>query len=184
MSSDFIEDIQSNNFIRKVKMKKWLLVGTLTIFLGACGNNINKIQNIALLELGGTLGGAMVGGYVGSQLGGGFGQLLYMSTGLLIGGSAGYSASRQLVASDQSHYETSIKSALNTSPDGSIFHWNNPETGRTGIFRAVNTYHHSNGKKCRKYRASVVFDDGVFSAGGIACQMTNGTWTKFYDDFS
>ena len=167
-----------------MKMTKWLLVGNLTIFLGACGNNINKVQDITWLELGGTLGGAMVGGYVGSQLGGGFGQILYMSTGVLIGGSAGYSAARQLNPSDQSHYESSVKTALDTSPDGKVLRWDNPETGRTGIFRAVNTYHQSNGQKCRKYRTSVVFNDGVFSAGGIACQMVNGTWTKFYDEFS
>ena len=115
-----------------MKMTKWLSVGIITIFLGACGNSINKIQDITWGELGGTLGGAMVGGSIGTQLGGGFGQILYMSAGALIGGSAGYSASRRLNSSDQSHYESSVKIALDTSPDGNVLRWDNPETGRMG----------------------------------------------------
>ena len=76
-----------------------------------------------------------MGGYVGSQLGGGFGQTLFMTAGVLMGGSSGYTATRNLGYSDQSqHDSTCVK--LAQAEDGEVVHWQNPDTGLTGIFRA------------------------------------------------
>ena len=161
-----------------------IMVSLVALALGGCANTMNRVQDMTWLEIGGTLGGAVIGGYTGSQLGGGFGQTLFSTAGVLLGGSSGYTATRNLGRSDQAKYNSTVQQALAQSRDGEIVNWQNPETGRTGIFRAVNTYQRSNGQSCRKYRASVVFGDGIFSSGGVACQMANGSWFKFHDEFS
>ena len=167
-----------------MKYPKCIFSGIIAIALSGCGNSSNRLDHVTWLEIGGTLGGAMVGGYTGSQFGGGFGKLLYMTAGTLFGGSVGYSASRILELSDQSRYQSTVQRALSNSADGEIIRWNNPETGREGIFRAVNTYRNPKGQQCRKYRASVVFSDGVYSGGGVACEIGDGTWLKYFDEFS
>ena len=167
-----------------MKVTKSIMAGLITVGLGGCADTMTRVQDMNWLEIGGTLGGAVVGGYVGSQFGGGFGQTLFMTAGVLMGGSSGYTAARNLDQSDQARYDSTVRQALAQSRDGEVVHWQNPKTGRTGIFRAVNTYQRSNGQSCRQYRASVVFDDGIFSGGGIACQMANGSWVKLRDEFS
>ena len=167
-----------------MKLSKSVFAAIAALNLSACADTMDRVSQMSWLEVGGTLGGAMVGGLVGSQFGGGLGQTLFMTTGVLVGGSSGYTAARSLAGSDQAHYETSVRQALHTSPDGDVVRWANPETGRSGIVRTVSTYQHANGQQCRAYRASVVFDDGVFSGGGTACQMADGMWVKFGDEFS
>mgnify|MGYP002847841700 FL=1 len=168
----------------KKSIMKSIIAAVFALGLGGCADTQSRMQSMSWLEIGGTLGGAVMGGYVGSQLGGGFGQTLFMTAGVLMGGSSGYTATRNLGYSDQSQYDSTVRQALAQAEDGEVVHWQNPETGLTGIFRAVNTHQHSNGQYCREYRASVAFDDGIFSGGGVACQMVDGTWAKFHDEFS
>ena len=167
-----------------MKLKNNAIAIVIAVGLGGCADTMSRVQNISWLEIGGTISGAVVGGYVGSQFGGGFGQTLYMTAGVLAGGASGYETARHLGHSDQEQYSSTVQQALAKARDGEVVHWKNPETGRTGIFRAVNSYQRSDGQPCRQYRASVVFDDGVFSGGGVACQMANGHWIKFHDEFS
>lgn len=167
-----------------MKFSKSACAAIVAFGLAGCADTMDRVSQMSWLEVGGALGGTMVGGYVGSQFGGGFGQTLFMTTGVLVGGSFGYAAARSLGVSDQVHYDTTVRQALRTSSDGDVVRWTNPKTGRRGIVRTVSTYRHSTGQQCRTYRASVVFDDGVFSGGGTACQMADGTWAKFHDKFS
>ena len=129
-----------------MKATRSIMAGLVAVGLGGCADTINRAQDMSWLEIGGTLGGAVVGGYVGSQLGGGFGQTLFMTGGVLMGGSSGYTATRNLGYSDQAQYDSTVRQALAQNRDGEVVHWQNPETGHTGIFRAVNTYQHSNGQ--------------------------------------
>lgn len=165
-------------------MRKSLMAGAMILALGGCAESMERVQQMSWLELGGTLGGAMLGGYTGAQFGGGFGQTIFMATGVLVGGTAGYTASRVLGARDQAHYDNTVRQALSASGDGEVVRWSNPETGRSGIFRSVASYQDGKGQTCRKYRSSVVFDDGVFSGGGTACQQADGHWIKLHDEFS
>ncbi len=167
-----------------MKVTKFLLISIIAFGLNGCSNNLNRLNEMTVFELSGTLGGALIGGYAGAQLGGGFGQILYMTSGVLVGGSTGYSVSRNLGSSDQAFYSSAVHKALADSADGEVIRWNNPETGRKGIFRAVNTYRMPNGQSCRQYRASVVFTEGVYSGGGVACKISNGRWFKSIDEFS
>ena len=166
-----------------MRASKGILIGLVAFSLTGCGNSINRLQEISWLELTGTLGGALIGGFAGSQLGGGFGQIFYMTSGVLVGGSSGYSVFRNLGTSDQAYYKSTVHHALTKATDGEIIRWNNPKTGRKGIFRPINTYYRPNGQMCRQYRASVIFDDGVYSNGGIACLIANGSWFKSLDEF-
>jgi len=167
-----------------MKLTKTLMAGAIAASLTGCADTVNRVSEMSWLEIGGTLGGAVVGGYVGSQFGGGFGQTIFMAAGVMAGGSAGYTAARTLGPGDQVHYDTTVRQALNASADGQVVRWSNPDTGRSGIFRSVASYQRGNGQTCRNYRSSVVFDDGVFSGGGTACQQANGSWIKLHDEFS
>lgn len=165
-------------------MRKPLMAGAMVLSLGGCADSMNRLSQMNWLELGGTLGGAALGGYTGAQFGGGFGQTMFIAAGVLAGGSAGYAAARTLGPGDQAHYDTTVRQALNGSVDGELVRWSNPDTGRSGIFRSVASYQDGKGQTCRKYRSSVVFDDGVFSGGGTACQQADGRWIKLHDEFS
>ncbi|MEK9722580.1 MAG: RT0821/Lpp0805 family surface protein [Rhodospirillaceae bacterium] len=167
-----------------MKLSKTLIAGVVAVGLSGCAQVQDRVQQMSWLEMGGTLGGAAAGGYIGAQFGGGLAQTMFIATGVLVGGSVGYNASRMLDGSDQASYESTVRQALNESADGQVVRWNNPETGRTGIFRPVASYRRADGQTCRKYRSSVVFDDGVFSGGGTACQLANGSWIKLHDEFS
>jgi len=167
-----------------MKTMKMIMAGAVAVSFAGCADTMDRVQNMNWLEIGGTLGGAALGGYTGAQFGGGLGQTAYITAGVLVGGAAGYAGARMLDASDQAHYDNTVRHALNTSTDGQISRWQNPETGRTGIFRPLASYQRANGQRCRKYRSSVVFDDGVFSGGGTACQQADGRWLKLHDEFS
>ncbi len=167
-----------------MKLSKPLIAGAFALALGGCADTMERASQMSWVEVGGTLGGAVVGGYAGSYFGGGFAKTVFMATGVLVGGSAGYTAARTLGPSDQAHYDTTVRQALNVSADGHVVRWANPETGRSGIFRSVASYKRGDGQTCRKYRSSVVFDEGVYSGGGTACQQANGNWIKLHDEFS
>jgi len=162
---------------------KSLIAGSMIFAATGCAEVGDRAQNMNWLEIAGTIGGAAAGGYVGAQFGGGFGQTLFITSGVLMGGAAGYVGARQLSAGDRVEYNRTVKHALNAAPDGKIVRWNNAETGRSGIFRSVASYKRQNGSLCRQYRSSVVFDDGVFTGNGTACQQANGQWLKLHDEF-
>ena len=172
--------------MKHMRTMKSLIAGALILSVSGCSNFDevrDRVQDMNWLEVAGTIGGAAVGGYAGAQFGGGFGQTLFISTGVLLGGAAGYEGARQLSQSDRMAYNNTVRSALDTAPDGKITRWQNPETGRSGIFRSVASYTRQNGARCRQYRSSVVFDDGVFTGKGTACQQADGQWLKYHDEF-
>ena len=106
-----------------MKITKSIMVSLVALGLGGCANTVNRVQNLTWLEIGGTLGGAVIGGYAGSQLGGRFGQTLFMTAGVLLGGSSGYTASRNLSRSDQARYSNTVQQALAQSRDGEVVNW-------------------------------------------------------------
>ena len=160
------------------------LIGTIcALTLTSCTQTAERMKSATWAEVAGTLGGAAIGGYTGAQFGGGFAQTIFTATGALFGGSSGYMISRTLGPLDLTLYENTVQTALASPKIGKIHRWNNPKTGRSGIFRTVASHNRSDGSRCRQYRSSVVFDDGVASAGGAACQQPDGRWLAFNDVF-
>ena len=166
-----------------MKIQRILIGALCALALSGCTRAVEQMKSATWAEVVGTLGGAALGGAAGAQFGGGLGQTIFMATGALVGGGVGYSAARTLGPMDLAIYEKTAQKAFASAPNGEVHSWSNPETGRSGIFRTVASYQRPDGSQCRQYRSSVVFDDGVASAGGSACQQSNGTWLAYNDVF-
>ena len=167
----------------ELKIQKFLIGAVCAFSLTSCTQTFEHAKSASWADMAGTLGGAALGGYAGAQFGGGFAQTLFTATGTLFGSGAGYMMSRRLGPLDLTLYENTVQTALNSDNNGKIHRWSNPNTGRSGIFRTITSYHRPDGSKCRQYRSSVVFDDGVASASGAACQQRNGRWLALNDSF-
>ena len=166
-----------------MKIQKFL-IGTVCAFaLTSCTQTFEHAKSASWADVVGTLGGAAIGGYAGAQFGGGFAQTVFIATGALFGSGSGYMMSRRLGALDLTLYENTAQTALSSANNGQIHRWSNPDTGHSGIFRTITSYDRPDGSKCRQYRSSVVFDDGVASAGGAACQQPDGRWRALNDAF-
>ncbi|MBM3950938.1 MAG: glycine zipper 2TM domain-containing protein [Rhodospirillales bacterium] len=125
---------------------------------------------------GATLGGAL-GGYVGHQIGGGLGQVFFTASGALLGGAAGYMIARRFAPSDRAMYSQTLAESLDTSNDGEIRYWSNPETGLSGTIRPVRSFHRGEENQlCRDYRSAVNFEMDVATGSGTACRAPDGQW--------
>ena len=166
-----------------MKIQNFLIGAVCALTLTSCTRTFESAKSASWADVAGTLGGAAIGGYAGAQFGGGFAQTIFTGAGALFGSASGYMMSRRLGALDLTLYENTVQTALKSPKNGKIFRWNNPSTGRSGIFRTITSYRRPDGSKCRQYRSSVVFGDGVASAGGAACQQSDGRWLALNDAF-
>ena len=166
-----------------MKIQKFLIATVCAFTLTSCTQTFEHAKSASWADVVGTLGGAAIGGYAGAQFGGGFAQSIFTATGALFGSASGYMMSRRLGALDLTLYENTVQTALKSPTNGKIHRWSNPNTGRSGILRTITSYHRPDGSKCRQYRSSVVFDDGVASAGGAACLQPDGRWLALNDAF-
>ena len=129
--------------------------------------------------------GAAAGGFLGYQLGGALMlNSLFATVVTVAGGAGGYYATRALMGSDLAAYERTTEKGLTQADDGQILDWQNPDTGNSGIFRTIRSFHMADGRYCRQYRTTVSFDKNVRSGTGMACRQGNGPWQVISDDFS
>jgi len=167
----------------RTKSRKTLMSAVCILALSGCAQSMETAKSMTWAEMAGTLGGAAIGGYVGAQFGGGLGQTIFTAMGVLAGGGAGYAGARMMSERDMALYNQTANNALANNATGQVHRWSNPESGRSGIFRTTASYRRADGSECKQYRSSVVFDDGVASAGGDACQQSDGTWLAYNDSF-
>lgn len=168
-------------------MKKFVTVSCV-VALTACADM--ETQNINAGGVAGAIVGAFAGGTVGANFGGGLGQTLFMSAGALVGAGVGYEAGTILFPSDQAAYDNNARLALNSSSNGSISQWSNPETGNGGIFSPTSQFVTADGRSCREYRATISVrsegsENGLIARQvGTACQQADGSWRSAIEDFS
>jgi surface antigen len=167
----------------EMKIRKILIGSVAVLALSGCAQTSERIQSMNWGEMAATLGGAAVGGYVGAQLGGGLAQTAFTAMGVLAGGGAGYVGAKMLSPMDQAFYDTTAQKAFASASPGQLHRWSNPETGNSGMIRTVASYQQPDGSSCQQYRSSVVFDSGVASASGAACQQPDGQWLAYNDTF-
>lgn len=167
----------------RTKSRKMLMSTVCILALSGCAQSMETAKSMTWAEMAGTLGGAAIGGYVGAQFGGGLGQTIFTAMGVLAGGGAGYAGARMMSQRDMALYNQAANNALANNATGQVHRWSNPESGRSGIFRTTASYRRADGSECKQYRSSVVFDDGVASAGGDACLQSDGTWLAYNDSF-
>ncbi len=160
-------------------MNKKVTAIVLALSLGGCAN-----VDMSREEMLGTAAGAAAGGFLGYQLGGWIMNSVFATAGTVAGGAAGFYATRALMGSDRAAYDQTAQKGLNESNDGEVVEWQNPETGHSGIFRPLRSFHLADGRYCRQYRATVSFEKNVRSGAGMACRQGNGQWAVVSDDFS
>ena len=166
-----------------MRIRKFLIGAVCVVAVSGCAQTTDRLQTMNWMEIAGTLGGAAVGGYVGAQFGGGWANTAFTAAGVLAGGGAGYVGARMMSQRDQALHEETTQKALAAAVPGRLHRWQNPENGRTGMVRTVASYQRPDGSQCQQFRASVVFEDGVSSGNGAACQQADGTWLAFNDQF-
>ena len=152
-------------------MKK-LVVAALALSVAACVH-----QEDSRMSTGGLVGaaiGAAAGGLIGAQFGGGLGQMLFIASGVAVGGSGGYMVGERMLGSDWALYDDTARTALSTSQDGEIKSWSNPDTGASGIIRPTRSFRTQSGMQCRDYRSTVAVKDMVQSGDGTACLDPDG----------
>jgi surface antigen len=161
----------------------------LSLFaLTSCSKNMDA-QNVNFGGLAGAALGALAGGFAGAEFGGGLGQTLFISAGAMSGASVGYEAGTILYPSDQAAYDNNARIALNTSINGEVSEWANPDTGNSGIFTPTKTFIANNGRSCRSYRSTLALRAQWSQRGivthqeGTACQQADGSWRSLSKNF-
>ena len=169
-------------------MKKIAII-LCVVAITACAKMDSDMQNVNVGGVAGSVVGALAGGLAGAEFGGGLGQALFISAGAMTGASVGYEAGTILYPSDQAAYDNNARLALNTSTNGKVSDWANPETGNSGIFTPTKTFFAGNGRSCRNYRSTLALKAEADQTGvithqeGTACQQADGSWRSVSKNF-
>ena len=166
-----------------MKSRNLLIILICALGVSGCAQTMDRVKTMSWMEIAGTLGGAAIGGYTGAQFGGGLGQTMFTAAGIMVGGGAGYVGARMMSQRDQAMHQETTKKVLAAATPGTPQHWNNPESGHSGMVRTVGAFRRQDGAQCQQYRASVVFPDGVASGNGTACMQADGQWLAMNESF-
>lgn len=140
-------------------------------------------ENVMRAQIAGAAAGAALGGFAGAQLGGGLGSTMLTAGGVVLGGAAGAAVGPGMLGVDWSRHAGAAEQAAAENTPGPHY-WSNPETGREGMIRPMQTFAGPEGRPCRAYRATVTVKGAMTSGGGAACMDTGGNWRVVTDRFS
>ncbi len=153
-----------------MQIRKFVLVGTMTVLLAACGEDTGTKQTF------GTLLGAGAGALIGSQIGSGTGQLAAVAIGTLAGAYVGSEVGKSLDRADRAAMQQTTQSSLESTPSGTTTEWRNPDSGNSGTITPQPAYESSSGQYCREYQQTIVVGGQTENAYGTACRQPDGTW--------
>ncbi len=153
-----------------MQIHKFVLVGTMTVLLAACGEDTGTKQTF------GTLLGAGAGALIGSQIGSGTGQLAAVAVGTLAGAYVGSEVGKSLDRADRAAMQQTTQSSLETAPSGTTTEWRNPDSGNSGTITPQPAYETTSGQYCREYQQTIVVGGKTEDAYGTACRQPDGTW--------
>ena len=118
-----------------------------------------------------------VAGLLQAEIGGADkGETPVTAVGTLLAGFHQTKIGKSLVRADRRFAEAAARKSLDTSPDGQISRWSNPDNGHAGTFRPLNTYRSDDRIGCRDFVQSVTIDSQTQRADGTACQANGGVW--------
>ncbi|MBT4489288.1 MAG: glycine zipper 2TM domain-containing protein [Rhodospirillaceae bacterium] len=149
--------------------KSMIAITAAAILLSACVTNDAPKQGM------GTLLGAVGGALAGSQIGKGRGQIVAVAAGTLLGAFAGGEIGRSLDRADRLALADAQQQA-HAAPVGAPIRWSNPDSGNHGEIRATREGQTETGLYCREYQTSVVINDQIQQAYGVACRQPDGSW--------
>lgn len=122
----------------------------------------------------GTVIGALAGGAIGNQFGGGDGRVIATLGGVILGGLAGNSISRDMDCNDR-HYALTSYSAGFDGRIGRRYDWRNDQGGNYGSFTPTREYSR-NGYTCRDFSETNYRNGQEYNRSGTACRQNDGNW--------
>ncbi len=123
----------------------------------------------------GTLLGAVGGALAGSQIGRGRGKIIAVAAGTILGAFVGGKIGHSLDRADRAAL-ANAQARAHVAPVGAPIRWSNPDSGNHGEILPTREGHTEGGRYCREYQTSVVINDSMQQAYGVACRQLDGSW--------
>ena len=123
---------------------------------------------------GDTILGAIVGGFLGNAVSSGRADATI--SGMIFGGAAAASLSRELNCEDRYFVYRTYFDAFNRGIPRTPYQWNNPRTGRYGTLIVGDYYQDVDGFDCATYNQEFFIRGRRMFANGHACSQSDGTW--------
>jgi surface antigen len=146
-----------------------LAMAAAALLLSAC------ITGPAPKQGAGTLLGAVGGALAGAQFGKGRGRIIAVAAGTMLGAFAGREIGRSLDRADRLALASAQQHA-HVAPLGEAISWSNPDSGNHGEILPTREGRTGSGRYCREYQTSVVINDKMQQAYGVACRQPDGSW--------
>lgn len=163
-------------------MKKVLVPSTALVCLGlltACGVQRPQTHDQFMASAVSAAGGGAIGYAVGTQFGGGTGNIMMMIFGASVGAMAGWSYGGTLMPSDRETFRKTTQQAMQSTPNGQVVTWVNPETRTAGSITPTGSFVGKGGRQCRNFEATVAAKEGIGRGNGVACKEEDGEWLVY-----
>ncbi len=132
-------------------MKKQLWIGPILLAAALAGCVASNSQTS------GTILGGLTGGLVGSAFGKGNGKTAAVGIGAVLGAVIGSNIGANMDQNDRDLAETAAHNAARAPIDQEI-HWNNTNSGHSGLAKTIKIGTNAQGDECRKIEQQVTID--------------------------
>jgi surface antigen len=124
--------------------------------------------------VGNTIMGTILGGFLGNAVSGGRADATV--AGMVFGGAAGASLSRDLDCEDRYTVYRTYFDGFNRGRPNTEYAWRNPRNGRYGTLYVGDYYRDQDGFRCATYSQEMFIRGRRVVSQGDACQQDDGTW--------
>ncbi|MCP4829697.1 MAG: glycine zipper 2TM domain-containing protein [Proteobacteria bacterium] len=143
---------------------------SITLLAAGCSTLPSKQQQ-------GAAAGAVVGGVLGSALGKGHSDRGWATAlGVIFGAVIGDQIGAQLDERDRLLAAQNLQYSLESTQDGAVTTWQNPNTGHSGTATPTKTSTASNGAPCREFTTEIQVGGETQQGYGTACRQADGSW--------
>ena len=125
----------------------------------------------------GAAAGAVIGGALGSALGDGHSDKGWaIALGILFGAVIGDQIGAQLDERDRLLAAQNLQYSLESTKDGAVTTWQNPNSGNGGAATPTTTVVKSDGTPCREFTTEIQVGGETQQGYGTACRQADGSW--------
>jgi len=147
-----------------------VVIISASLLLAGCSTVPSKQQQ-------GAAAGAVVGGVLGSALGDGHSDKGWaIALGILFGAVVGDQIGAQLDERDRLLAAQNLQYSLESTKDGAVTTWQNPNSGNGGAATPTATVVKSDGTPCREFTTEIQVGGETQQGYGTACRQADGSW--------
>jgi surface antigen len=154
-------------------MRKTLIAGILlsgALIVGGCTTAPTKQEQ-------GAAAGAVLGGVLGGALGDGHADRGWaIALGIIFGAILGDQIGAQLDERDRLLAAQNLQYSLESTKDGAVTTWQNPNTGNNGSATPTTTVVKTDGTPCREFTTEIQVGGETQQGYGTACRQADGSW--------